>query len=136
MALANRLQFHRGYRRLPGMKTPSTDRRAYERYDVVGALWGVLEMPEVARVLNASTTGLLIEAALSPVLHSVHAVRLAIDGEPVQIDAVVRHCRVGSEGKHLIGLEFRDIPTSLLASLERLSADKQIEVIDFGTSRS
>lgn len=118
------------------MKTPSTDRRAYERYDVLGALWGVLEMPEVARVINISTTGLLIEAALSPVLHSVHAVRLTVDGAPVLVDAVVRHCRPGTPGKQLIGLEFREIPTSLLASLDHLSADKQIEVIDFGTSRS
>lgn len=118
------------------MKTPSTDRRTYERYDVLGALWGVLEMPEVARVLNVSTTGLLIETALNPVLHSVHAVRLTLDGEPVQIDAVVRHSRPGPGGTQLIGLEFREVPTSLLASIEQLGADKQIEVIDLDTSRS
>lgn len=118
------------------MKTPSTDRRTYERYDVVGALWGVLELPEIARVVNVSTTGVLIEASLNPVLESIHAVRMSLAGDLVQIDAVVRHCRPSAPGKHLIGLEFCEIPTSLLASIEQLGADKQIEVIDAGATRS
>lgn len=118
------------------MKTPSTDRRTYERYDVLGALWGVLEMPEVAHVLNVSTTGLLIETTLNPVLHSVHAVRMTLDGEPVQIEAVVRHCRPGPSGTQLIGLEFCEVPTSLLGSIAQLGTDKQIEVIDSGATRS
>ena len=118
------------------MKTPSTDRRAHERYDVLGALWGVLELPETATVLNVSSTGLLIETALSPVLDSVHALRMLVDGDPVRVDAVVRHCRAGFAGRNLIGLEFIEVPTPLLASIEQLAADKQIEVIDSGTSRS
>jgi hypothetical protein len=118
------------------MKTPSTDRRAYERYDVLGALWGVLELPEIARLVNVSSTGVLIEASLNPVLESVHAVRMSLDGDPVQLDAVVRHCRPSTLGKHLIGLEFCEVPTPLLASIEQLGADKQIEVFDSGATRS
>ncbi|MGE3957890.1 MAG: PilZ domain-containing protein [Vicinamibacterales bacterium] len=117
------------------MKTPSTDRRAHERYDVLGALWGVLELPESARVVNVSKLGLLIEADLSPVLNSVHAVRMVVDGDPVRVDAIVRHCRRGPFGRNLIGLEFLEVPTTVLSSLEQLGADKQIEVIDSGASR-
>lgn len=118
------------------MKTPSTDRRAHERYDVLGALWGVLELPELATVLNVSTSGLLIESALSPVLNSVHSVRLTVDGNPVRVQAIVRRCRPTTTGGNLIGLEFLELPTPLLTSIEQLADDKQIEVIDSGTSRS
>lgn len=134
--VADRLHFHTDHRHLPGMKTPSTDRRTHERYDVLGALWGVLEMPETAHILNVSSTGLLIEAALNPVLNSVHAVRMMVEGDAIRVDTVVRHCRPGSNGRNLIGLEFLEVPTSLLTSIELVGGDKQIEVIDSGTSRS
>jgi hypothetical protein len=118
------------------MKTPSTDRRANERFDVLGALWGVLEFPEIAKVINVSSVGLLVEAALNPVLNSVHAVRMLVDGDAVSVDTVVRHCRPGPAGKNLIGLEFLKVPTTVLSSIEQIGADKQIEVIDSGASRS
>jgi hypothetical protein len=134
--VADRLHNTSTYRSLFGMKTPSTDRRIHERYDILGALWGVLEMPETADVMDVSSLGLLIEAALCPVLNSVHAVRMLVDGDAVLVDTVVRHCRPGRAGKHLIGLEFLKVPTTVLSSIEQLGADKQIEVIDTGASRS
>jgi hypothetical protein len=124
------------YRPFHPMKTPSTDRRAHERYDVLGALWGVLELPETALVLNVSSQGLLVEAPLSPVLNSVHSIRMLVDGDAIMVDAVVRHCRPAGSGRHLIGLEFLTVPTTILNSIEQLGADKQIEVIDSGASRS
>jgi len=118
------------------MKTPSTDRRVYERFDVLGTLWGVLEFPELATVIDVSSSGLLVESALCPVLNSVHAVRMQVEGDPVLVDTVVRHCRPGSRGLHLIGLEFLQVPTTVLLSIEQLGADKQIEVVDAEASRS
>jgi hypothetical protein len=118
------------------MKTPSTDRRLYERFDVLGPLWGMLELPETATVVNVSSAGLLVEAALSPVLNSVHAVWMLVDGEPVSVDTVVRHCRPGAAGKNLIGLEFLTVPTPVLSSIEHFGAHKQIEVLDLGASKS
>ena len=111
------------------MKTPSTDRRVHERFDVLGALWGVLELPETATVIDVSSTGMLIEAGLCPPLNSVHSVRILVD-------TVVRHCSPGAGGQMLIGLEFLTAPTMVLASIEQLRADKQIEVIDSEASRS
>jgi hypothetical protein len=118
------------------MKTPTTDRRLYERFDVLGSLWGVLELPEIARVLDVSSSGLLVRTALCPVLNSVHAVRMLVDGDPVTVDTVVRHCRADGSREYLIGLEFLMVPTTVLTSIEQLGADKQIEVIDVDTSRS
>jgi len=118
------------------MKTPSTDRRTYERYDVVGSLWGVLELPEIATVLNVSSTGILIEAGICPPLNSVHAVRMLVDGDAVRVDTVVRHCRPGPLGAMRIGLEFLTAPTTVLVSIEQLGADKQVAILDSEASRS
>ncbi len=117
------------------MKTPSTDRRASERFDVLGSLWGQLELPEVATVVNVSSAGLLVEAPVCPVLNSVHAVRMLVDGDAVSVDAVVRHCRPGENGRYRIGLEFLTVPTTVLVSIEQLGADAQIEVLDSDASR-
>ena len=103
---------------------------------MVGALWGVLELPETARVVNVSGTGILIEAAICPPLNSVQTLRVLVDGDPVLVDTVVRHCRPGPGGMMRLGLEFLTAPTMVLASIEQLGADKQIEVIDSEASRS
>jgi hypothetical protein len=118
------------------MKTPSTDRRAFERFDVLGSLWGQLELPDVATVMDVSSAGLLVEAMLCPVLNSVHAVRMLVDGEAVSVDAVVRHCEPVSEGRHRIGLEFLTVPSTVLASIEQLGVDAHVNVIDSEASRS
>ncbi len=118
------------------MKTLSTDRRAFERFDILGSLWGQLELPEVATVLDVSSTGLLVEAPLCPVLNSVHAVRMLVDGDTVSVDTVVRHCQPAAGGRYRIGLEFLTVPTTVLASIEQLGMDAQIEVIDSEASRS
>ena len=118
------------------MNTPSTDRRAHERFDVLGSLWGQLELPEVATVLNVSGAGLLVESELCAVLNSVHAVRMLVDGETVSLDAVVRHCEAADGGRHRIGLEFLAVPTAVLATIEQLGAGAQVEVIDSEASRS
>ncbi|MBS1819437.1 MAG: PilZ domain-containing protein [Acidobacteria bacterium] len=118
------------------MKTPTLDRRAHQRYDVLGALWGVLELPEPAIVVNVSTQGMLIDAPICPVPNSVHALHILIEGEPVTVDAVVRHCRSHPDGRHLIGLAFLHAPATVLSSIEQLGAGHPIQVIDSDVSRS
>jgi hypothetical protein len=118
------------------MKTPTTDRRVHERFDVLGALWGVLELPETATVLDVSTLGMLIEATLSPPLNSVHAVRMLVDGDQIRVDTIVRHSRPAAGGRMRIGLEFLTAPSPVLASIEQIGADKQIEILDAGATKS
>lgn len=105
------------------MKTPSTDRRAYERYDVLGSLWGVLELPEAATILNVSRTGLLVETTVNAAPNAVHRVDMLVDGEPVRIHAIVRHCYAVERGIHRIGLEFLEVPTTVVMSVEQLGAN-------------
>lgn len=97
------------------------DRRGHQRFDIVGSLWGVLELPEPARVRNVSTTGILIDASSPVAPDSVHPIRVLVDGESVLVDTRVRHVRASDEpGRFLIGLEFESAPTTVLASIEQL----------------
>lgn len=106
------------------------DRRAHTRFDVLGALWGVLELPEPARILNVSGTGMLIEASSPAVLESVQSIRVLVDGEMVRFDTRVKHVRAADQaGRYVLGLAFESVPTSVLASIEHLAAtDNSIEV--------
>src|SRR5262245_7006197 len=110
---------------------PLGDRRSRARYDVVGTLWGLLELSDTARIRNVSRTGALIESPFPAALASTHTVTLIVEGESVDVDARVRHVRLvestggktgeGSEGpRYLIGLEFLSPPESVLRSIEHL----------------
>ena len=116
------------------MKTPTTDRRVFERFDVLGSLWGVLELPETASIVNASGSGLLIEANVCPVLESVHSTDIQIGGEAVRVESVVRHLHPGAAGKFLIGLEFIQPPTTFDSAIEHLTPQKDTKVPDSGAS--
>lgn len=85
------------------------DRRVRMRLEVVGSLWGALDLEEPARVVNISDTGVLVAARFAPPVDSLQALRLRIDGREVLIDARVRHARQvlgpGGGPEFLIGLE-------------------------------
>lgn len=91
--------------------TPKTDRRMTERFDVLGSLWGVLEIPETAAVVNSSETGMLVESTACPVLDAVQVARVDIDGVVTAVQSAVRHVRPVEHGKYLVGLEFVKPPS-------------------------
>jgi hypothetical protein len=97
---------------------PLGDRRAHVRLEVVGALWGTLELSETADVLNISTTGALIESPVPAVPDASQLVILVIDDEELTVETSVRHSkRVVPESdppQYLIGLEFVSPPTGTL----------------------
>jgi hypothetical protein len=110
---------------------PLGDRRSRVRYEVVGPLWGLLEVSETARIRNVSRTGALIETPFPAALASTHSLKLVVDGEHVDVSARVRHVRpVESEAsgpaspgegpRYLIGLEFISPPDSILRSVDHL----------------
>ncbi len=103
-----------------------SDRRVQVRYDVVGALWGQLELDEQTRVRNVSMTGVLVDSSVAPALDAEQTVRVLVDGQSVTIDARVKHVRPVSEGsgtpRYLVGLEFMSLPISVLQSIEQLAA--------------
>jgi PilZ domain-containing protein len=105
-----------------------TNRRSRPRYDVVGSLWGVLELSEEARVLNISTTGALVDSPIPCAVDSTQAVRLGIEGHDVTVDTRVRHVRPESSGsasepRYFLGLEFISPPLLVLQSIEQMSAN-------------
>lgn len=108
---------------------PTGDRRAQERFDVVGALWGLLDIVEPAQIKNVSQTGALIDAPFAPPIESTQTVRVIVEGEPVVVDARVRHVRrieTDIRGpRYLIGLEFLSPPESVLQSIELLSRSRE-----------
>ncbi len=110
---------------------PMADRRHRERYDVVGALWGQLELTESAQIRNVSTTGALIDSPLPAALDSSQPLRVVVEGHEVSVDAHVRHVRriTASAGapRYLIGLEFTSPPVSVVQSIEQLGGNQSSE---------
>ena len=100
------------------------DRRVRVRFEVVGALRGMLELPASARLLNISRTGALLESPLAFPLESTQLVYFSLGGDEVAVETHVRHVRqVPKEGgaDYLVGVEFVTVPPALLHSIEQLA---------------
>ncbi len=105
---------------------PLGDRRARPRFEILGALWGTLDLDEEARVLDISSTGALIESTEPATVDSMQLVRLMISGTEIATSAHVRHVRfvadAGLPPRHLIGLELIAPPVSLQYAIDQLAA--------------
>jgi hypothetical protein len=101
---------------------PLGDRRRRIRLEVVGSLWGTLEIDRHAQLLNISRTGVLITSPVAAALDSTQSVKITIEGHEVKLAAKVRHLeRVGDhEGapQYRIGMEFLEAPAVLVHALE------------------
>ena len=102
-----------------------SNRRSEVRYDIVGALWGQLELHDEARLRNVSVAGALLESPIAAALDSTQTVQLSVDGQHVAVEGRVRHVTpIHAERgftKFLIGVEFVSLPTSVLQSIEHFS---------------
>lgn len=101
---------------------PLGDRRRRIRLEVVGSLWGTLEVDRPATLMNISRTGALILSPVAAAVDSTQAVKLTIEGHEVKLAAKVRHLhRVtpsSGEPQYQIGLEFLEAPAVLVHALE------------------
>lgn len=103
-----------------------SNRRTEVRYDIVGTLWGQLELHEEARLCNVSISGALLESPVPAALDSTQTVQVSVDGEPVAVEARVRHVTPISRDRDqlfLIGVEFIALPTSVLQSIEQFDGN-------------
>ena len=86
------------------------DRRSAVRLEVVGVLWGTLEVHKQARVRDVNHDGALLEYPIPVVPDTVHAVTFAHSGDRVRVNVRVRHVRAARrpEGTivYLAGVEF------------------------------
>ena len=101
---------------------PLGDRRRRIRLEVVGSLWGTLEVDRPATLMNISRTGALILSSVPAVLDSTQTVKLTIEGHEVKLSARVRHLHritpSPGEPQYRIGLEFLEAPAVLVHALE------------------
>ena len=106
---------------------PLGDRRRRIRLEVVGSLWGALEIDRQAQLMNISRTGALIVSPIPAAVDSLQSVKLTIEGHEIKLAARVRHLQKldapaapgGGEGpRYRIGLEFLEEPAVLVHALE------------------
>ncbi len=100
------------------------DRRLRVRFEVVGALSGVIERVDAAEIVNISPQGALVLSTLAPPIDSTLLIRLAIADADVSVNARVRHFRVVGRDRrpqYMVGLEFISTPSSLTAAIEHLT---------------
>lgn len=93
------------------------DRRAHVRLEVVGILWGTLELMKRARVININDTGALIALPVPLPPETVQTVHLTLDGHDIAVDARVCHVQSAASFdqtlEYHIGIEFLSIPAPL-----------------------
>ena len=93
------------------------DRRAQVRLEVVGVLWGTLELMKRARVINITDTGALIAFPVAIPPDTVHTIQMTLEGHEIAVDARVCHMRCVSPSdkppEYHIGIEFLSIPAPL-----------------------
>ena len=106
---------------------PLGDRRRRIRLEVVGSLWGALEIDRQAQLMNISRTGALILSPVPAAVDSLQSIKLTIEGHEIKLAARVRHLQrldagpapSGVEGaRYRIGLEFLEEPAVLVHALE------------------
>lgn len=107
---------------------PMSDRRQDERFDVVGSMWGVLELNEPARIENVSLTGALVDSPVPAALGSTHLLHLVVDGQDVKVEGLVRHVHAMPQGarqeRYVIGVEFSSPPLHVVQAIEQLGSEQ------------
>ncbi len=93
------------------------DRRAHVRLEVVGILWGTLELMKRARIININDTGALIASPVPIPPKTVQTIYMTLDGHDIAVDARVCHLRPAPASdqspEYHIGIEFLSIPAAL-----------------------
>lgn len=109
--------------RIVWWKSRLNDRRGQVRFEIIGPLWGTLEMPQRLVLRNIGQGGALLEAPLPILLDTVHEVQLSFEGHVTNAQAQVRHVTkltAAGEERYLIGFEFLRLPPETADQIERL----------------
>lgn len=101
------------------------DRRGRPRFDIVGDLWGSLDVLVQLPLRNVGPGGALIHSHLSLPPDSVHKLTLKVEGQDFTTSAKVRHVNTvtGPDGERgfLIGVEFLAAHPVLTTHLAQLA---------------
>jgi len=107
------------------MKRRIGDRRVKPRFEIVGDLWGSVEISASLAVVNLGRGGALIESDAPLVAESVHAVLVAAADESHEVTLRVRHSTPGDgpgPRRYLTGGEFVGVTPALDEFLVRQNA--------------
>lgn len=108
------------------MRRKLGDRRARPRYDIVGDLWGTLEVALPMPLKNVGRGGALFESHVALPAESLQRITFDIDGQPTTTQVRIRHVQPQPVGpgdmRYLIGVEFVGVSPALAGHIERLLA--------------
>lgn len=116
------------------MKRKSGDRRGQPRFEIIGDLWGSLDIAATLTLVNLGLGGALLESPIRLPPESVHAMVAISEGETHTITARVRHCGSGAPGDRagrpafLVGVEFLNVSPALQEFLARQLGDGSLSV--------
>jgi hypothetical protein len=98
------------------MKRRIGDRRVNPRFEIVGDLWGSVDVSASLAVVNLGRGGALLESPVPFAPESIHSAVAVTQEESHEITLRVRHSTVGHDHAHrryLVGVEFVDVSPAL-----------------------
>lgn len=107
------------------MRRRGGDRRAKARFEIVGDLWGRIDMSAPMLVQDICRDGALLDSPSLLPTGSIHWVTVLAGGERHRIQIRVRHSRLATEvaarpPRYAIGVEFLNLPDAAQAALAGL----------------
>jgi hypothetical protein len=94
------------------MKRRNGDRRIKPRFEIVGELWGSVDLNASLAVVNLGRGGALLQSPVPLTPGAVHSVQVVTDTESHRVTMRVRHSVAsGEDGSpgYLVGVEFMDV---------------------------
>jgi hypothetical protein len=94
------------------MKRRIGDRRSKPRFEIVGDLWGSVDVSTSLTLRNLGRGGALLESSVPLAVESVHSVMALADGQSLPLQMRVRHTTpapASGEGRYLLGVEFLNV---------------------------
>ena len=105
------------------MKRRVEDRRGKPRFEILGDLWGHIDITSSILVRNIGRDGALLESPLQLEPNSMHWITVIVEGEPYLVQVRVRHSRaeprIGGELRFSAGVEFVKLPPAVADELRR-----------------
>jgi len=105
------------------------DRRAAVRFEIVGELWGTLQVAQTVKVLNLSAGGMLIESPVTLAPGSLYDAHVTIDDRHMVIP--VRATRVTplmpGSAVCTAAFEFVELPSDVRNVIDRLVGEQPDE---------
>jgi hypothetical protein len=102
------------------------DRRMSVRLEVVGSLWGTLEVDRPVAVIDIGPRGMRIASQEIAAVDSMRSVQIGVGEEATRVDARVRHLHyaLAEDGRSycVIGLEFVSPPVALSDAIGAIAA--------------